>query len=137
MQAQPTTTAKTAVQANADIKKLKSLWQNYQDHFTVMEQSLNSIKNEENENRKNAKITMYVKQLDHIKNALNHLVLTQVNTNLLRQQIIEHANKYQNVYRLATASKPTSNQINMVQRLNLQTTALYQKMQANAAKLIY
>ena len=120
-----------------DIKQLSSLWQAYQDTLVTMNQALNGIKNETDENQKNARIAIYTKKLEDTKNALNRLVLTQVAANQLRQQILEHATKYQNVYKLSAVSKPTENQLNMFERLNVQTSMLYSQMQITAKTIIH
>lgn len=133
--AQPTQTAKSNPSAQSDLIRLNSLWVSYQKHLTSMDQALTSIRKEIDENQKNAKIAVYTRQLEETKNALNRLVLTQITANQLRQQMLEHATKYQNVYKLSAVAKPTQNQISMFERLNVQTDTLYQQMQATANRL--
>ena len=125
---------KAVVQQN-DLQQLNQLWVAYQKQIAVMNNALNSLKNQTDEIQKNAKISVFIKKIDQTKTAINRLILTQSKAQLLRQQMIEHATKYQNVYRLATASQPNAHQTNMVQRLTLQTDTLYQKMKATAHAL--
>lgn len=133
--AQQTQTAKLNTTTQHDLIRLNNLWLSYQKHLTTMNQALNSIRKEIDENQKNAKIAVYTRQLEDTKNALNRLVLTQMTANQLRQLMLEHATKYQNVYKLSAVSKPTPNQISMFERLNIQTDNLYQEMQATANRL--
>ena len=129
-----TVNTKVTAQQN-DLKQLNQLWLAYQDQILVMDKALNTLKNQADEVQKNATISLYIKKIDQTKTAINRLILTQNNAQLLRQQMIEHATKYQNVYRLATATQPNPHQLNMVQRLTAQTDVLYQKMKATAQVL--
>lgn len=71
---------------------------------------------------------MYNKRLMQTKNAINQLVLLDPISNKLRQQIIEHATKYQNVYQLSAAAKPTAQQKYLFERLEAQTAQLYEQI---------
>lgn len=111
-----------------DVQKLKSLWSNYQDTLILMDKALNSIMNEVDDNARNAKISMYTKRLMQTKNAINQLVLLDPIANKLRQQIIEHATKYQNVYQLSATVKQSAQQKYLFERLEAQTTQLYDQI---------
>lgn len=136
----------TYVQANSktqhvtasqnDAKKLIDLWLNYQQRLLEMEKAAASIKTEIDDNQRNAKIALYTRQLEESKNLLNRLVLTQLSANQLRQQMLEHATKYQNVFKLATTPKPNPNQLNSYERLSAQTDALFMQMQNTALSVM-
>lgn len=135
VQAKATTNEKLIATSQEDLKRLNTLWLNYKDHLTLMNQALNQIRNEIDENQRNAKIAYYTRKLEETKNALNRLILTHSLANQLRQQMIEHATKYQHVYKLSAVSKPTANQLSMFERLNMQTSSLFQQMQSTASQL--
>ena len=122
--------------ASNDITQLQALWIAYQDQVMLMNKAITHLQTEANESQKLAKISMHIKKLDQIKNALNRLVIAHSTGNVLRQQMLEHATKFQNVYRLATTPKPTEGQLSMAQRLTAQTDLLYQQMQITAQGLL-
>lgn len=127
--------SKTKAIAANDLQRLQNLWQNYQHNVTSMNNALAQIKNEKDEQKKNMCISTHNNKLEQIKNTLNQLILTENLANQLRQQIIEHATKYQGVYKLAAIENPTTTQLNVFQRLNGQTSSLYQKMLNTAQQL--
>lgn len=135
--AQSISNTKSVSNVQGDSKKLITLWLDYQKHLMDMEQAITSIKNESDDNQRNAKIAFYTSKLEEQKNLLNRLILTQQHANLLRQQMLEHATKYQNVFKLSAHPKPNPNQINMYTRLNSQTDSLFNKMQTTAKSMMH
>ena len=134
--AQPMPSAKTTANTQNDHNKLMVLWHSYQKQLLEMERAITGLRTEADESQRNAKIAFYNRQLEEQKNTLNRLVLTQNQANILRQQMLEHATKYQNVFRLSTTPKPNPNQINMYERLNAQTNSLLSQMQTTALSIM-
>lgn len=121
-------TPNTTLQIQQDMQKLQTLWKSYQTNVSSMNKALPTIKQEKDINKKNASISVYNQKLEQTKSALNQLILPHSTANKLRQQIIEHATKYQGVYKLAAIDTLNNNQLNAFNRLNDQTSTLYQQM---------
>lgn len=132
-----TTVTKANIQQKTaqDTQQLKNLWKNYQNHINQMNRALPALKQEKDHQQKNAMISQYNRYLEQTKNSLSLLILTQTNALQLRQQITEHATKYQNVYKLAAIEQLSSNQLNTWQRLSTQTEQLYQQIQSTAQSI--
>ncbi|OUY09108.1 hypothetical protein [Acinetobacter populi] len=137
MAAEPLTKANVIKQQQKDTQLLKTLWQSYQDNLGMMNKALPALKQEKDQDKKNALISQYNRKLEQTKNILNKMILTQPNALQLRQKMIEHATKYQSVYKLAAIDTQNTTQQNMLSRLNSQTDQLYQQMQQIAQSLLY
>lgn len=134
-QANVVTKANIQQKAEQDTQQLKDLWQNYQNHILQMNRALPALKEVKDDQQKNAVISKYNRTLEQTKNSLSVLILSQTHAVQLRQQLIEHATKYQNVYKLAAIEKMSEHQHNAWQRLNTQTDRLYQQIQNTAQGL--
>ena len=136
-QAYATTVTKQSLakQEVIDTQKLKTIWQDYQKNIQQMNQEIPSLQAEIDQQKRNARVYTFNRNLEQSKALLKHLVLSNQTAVKLRQSMTNHATKYQNVFKLATLDKTTSSQRNTFERLNAQTDAIYQNMQKTASQL--
>jgi hypothetical protein len=131
----PVTKANIQQKAELDTQQLKTLWKNYQNHIQQMNRALPALKQQKDVQQKNAMISQYNRYLEQTKNSLSLLILSQTSAVQLRQQLTEHATKYQNVYKLAAVENMSEHQLNAWQRLSTQTENLYQTLQSTAQSI--
>lgn len=124
-----------AKQEVIDTQKLKTIWQDYQKNLQQMNQEIPSLQAEKDQQKRNARVYTFNRNLEQSKALLKHLVLSNQTAVKLRQSMTNHATKYQNVFKLATLDKTTSSQRNTFERLNAQTDVIYQNMQKTASQL--
>ena len=124
-----------AKQEVIDTQKLKTIWQDYQKNIQQMNQEIPSLQAEQDQQKRNARVYTFNRNLEQSKALLKHLVLSNQTAVKLRQSMTNHATKYQNVFKLATLDKTTNSQRNTFERLNAQTEAIYQNMQKTASQL--
>ncbi len=136
-QAYATTVTKQSLakQEVIDTQKLKTIWQDYQKNIQQMNQEIPSLQAEKDQQKRNARVYTFNRNLEQSKALLKHLVLSNQTAVKLRQSMTNHATKYQNVFKLATLDKTTNSQRNTFERLNAQTEAIYQNMQKTASQL--
>ena len=136
-QAYATTVTKQSLakQEVIDTQKLKTIWQDYQKNIQQMNQEIPSLQAEKDQQKRNARVYTFNRNLEQSKALLKHLVLSNQTAVKLRQSMTNHATKYQNVFKLATLDKTTSSQRNTFERLNAQTDVIYQNMQKTASQL--
>ena len=124
-----------AKQEVIDTQKLKTIWQDYQKNIQQMNQEIPSLQAEKDQQKRNARVYTFNRNLEQSKALLKHLVLSNQTAVKLRQSMTNHATKYQNVFKLATLDKTTTSQRNTFERLNAQTDVIYQNMQKTASQL--
>ena len=124
-----------AKQEIIDTQKLKTIWQDYQKNIQQMNQEIPSLQAEKDQQKRNARVYTFNRNLEQSKALLKHLVLSNQTAVKLRQSMTNHATKYQNVFKLATLEKTTTSQRNTFERLNAQTDVIYQNMQKTASQL--
>lgn len=124
-----------AKQEVIDTQKLKMIWQDYQKNIQQMNQEIPSLQAEKDQQKRNARVYTFNRNLEQSKALLKHLVLSNQTAVKLRQSMTNHATKYQNVFKLATLEKTTTSQRNTFERLNAQTDVIYQNMQKTASQL--
>ena len=129
------TKQRLAKQEVIDTQKLKTIWQDYQKNIQQMNQEIPSLQAEQDQQKRNARVYTFNRNLEQSKALLKHLVLSNQTAVKLRQSMTNHATKYQNVFKLATLDKTTNSQRNTFERLNAQTEAIYQNMQKTASQL--
>lgn len=136
-QAYATTVTKQSLakQEVIDTQKLKTIWQDYQKNIQQMNQEIPSLQAEIDQQKRNARVYTFNRNLEQSKALLKHLVLSNQTAVKLRQSMTNHATKYQNVFKLATLDKTTTSQRNTFERLNAQTDVIYQNMQKTASQL--
>ncbi|MEC8886729.1 MAG: hypothetical protein VX875_06495 [Pseudomonadota bacterium] len=134
-QATTVTKQSLAKQEVIDTQKLKMIWQDYQKNIQQMNQEIPSLQAEKDQQKRNARVYTFNRNLEQSKALLKHLVLSNQTAVKLRQSMTNHATKYQNVFKLATLDKTTSSQRNTFERLNAQTDVIYQNMQKTASQL--
>ena len=136
-QAYATTVTKQSLakQEVIDTQKLKTIWQDYQKNIQQMNQEIPSLQAEKDQQKRNAGVYTFNRNLEQSKALLKHLVLSNQTAVKLRQSMTNHATKYQNVFKLATLEKTTTSQRNTFERLNAQTDVIYQNMQKTASQL--
>ena len=136
-QAYATTVTKQSLakQEVIDTQKLKTIWQDYQKNIQQMNQEIPSLQAEKDQQKRNARVYTFNRNLEQSKALLKRLVLSNQTAVKLRQSMTNHATKYQNVFKLATLDKTTTSQRNTFERLNAQTEAIYQNMQKTASQL--
>ena len=136
-QAYATTVTKQSLakQEVIDTQKLKTIWQDYQKNIQQMNQEIPSLQAEKDQQKRNARVYTFNRNLEQSKALLKHLVLSNQTAVKLHQSMTNHATKYQNVFKLATLDKTTSSQRNTFERLNAQTDVIYQNMQKTASQL--
>ncbi len=136
-QAYATTVTKQSLakQEVIDTQKLKTIWQDYQKNIQQMNQEIPSLQAEIDQQKRNARVYTFNRNLEQYKALLKRLVLSNQTAVKLRQSMTNHATKYQNVFKLATLDKTTTSQRNTFERLNAQTDVIYQNMQKTASQL--
>lgn len=136
-QAYATTVTKQSLakQEVIDTQKLKTIWQDYQKNIQQMNQEIPSLQAEIDQQKRNARVYTFNRNLEQSKALLKRLVLSNQTAVKLRQSMTNHATKYQNVFKLATLDKTTTSQRNTFERLNAQTDVIYQNMQKTASQL--
>lgn len=100
-----------------------------------MNQEIPSLQAEIDQQKRNARVYTFNRNLEQSKALLKRLVLSNQTAVKLRQSMTNHATKYQNVFKLATLDKTTTSQRNTFERLNVQTDVIYQNMQKTASQL--
>ena len=134
-QATTVTKQSLAKQEVLDTQKLKSIWQDYQKNIQQMNQEIPNMQAEKDQQKRNARVYTFNRNLEQSKALLKRLVLSNQTAVKLRHSMTNHATKYQNVFKLATLDKTTTSQRNTFERLNAQTDAIYQNMQKTASQL--
>ncbi len=124
-----------AKQEVIDTQKLKTIWQDYQKNIQQMNQEIPNLQAEKDQQKRNARVYTFNRNLEQSKALLKRLVLSNQTAVKLRHSMTNHATKYQNVFKLATLDKTTTSQRNTFERLNAQTDAIYQNMQKTASQL--
>lgn len=117
------------------MQQLKVIWKKYQQDIQQMQQVIPSLQAEKDQAKRNARVYTFNRNLEQSKAALKRLVLADQTAIKLRQSMINHATKYQNVFKLATLDKLSTTQRSTLERLNAQTNALYQNLQQTASQL--